>query len=198
MSHDHNNTRILPAHAWWGVNRKADPCRFSPSLLHKHLLSWGKGPHVVRLLQLLLCMPNPHWPPRSSQTAASLLFHSLQLQYVHKPQFIQHRVGPGMSASTRHNRNNVCSYTKSKVFIQLLGGLRPWQKVQCWSERGPSWFPLPRRLANVQWSVWVNSAGRKKSLIDDRKLFWPNVFELPQNVPLNVLSFCSQNTNDSG
>lgn len=57
MSHDQNNTRILPAHAWWGVNRKADPCRFSPSLLHKQLLSWGNGLNVVLLLQLLLCMP---------------------------------------------------------------------------------------------------------------------------------------------
>lgn len=112
MSHDHNNTRILPAHAWWGVNRKADPCRFSPSLLHKHLLSWGKRLHVVLLLQLFLCMPNPHHSPRSSQTAALLLFHSLQLQYVHKPQFTQHCVGPGMSALTRHNRNNVYFCTK--------------------------------------------------------------------------------------
>lgn len=136
MSHDHNNTRILPVHAWWGVNRKGELYRFSSSLLHKHLLSWGKRPHVAPLLQLLLSMPNPRWPPRSSQTVASLLFHSLQLQYVHKPQFIQHRVGPGMSALTGHNRNNVCFWTKTishthtqQGFYVTSRGLRPSQKV---------------------------------------------------------------------
>lgn len=66
-------------------------------------------------------------PPRSSQTVASLLFHSLQLQNVHKPQFIQHRVGPGTSALTSRNRNNVCSRTKNcfsynKVFYFTCRG----------------------------------------------------------------------------
>lgn len=57
MSHDQNNTRILQANAWWGVNRKADPCRFSPSLFHKQLLSCRNGLNVVLLLRLWLCMP---------------------------------------------------------------------------------------------------------------------------------------------
>lgn len=47
-------------------------------------------------------------------------------------------------------------------FYFTCRGLRPWQKVQCWSECGPSWFPLLLRLVNVQWSAWVNSAGRGK------------------------------------
>lgn len=51
---------------------------------------------------------------------------------------------------------------QQSFLFYLSGGWDPDKRSSVWSERGPSWFPLLLRLANVQWSAWVNSASRGK------------------------------------
>lgn len=72
---------------------------FLPLRPTSYLLFWREALSAVVLLQLELCTPNPRQPPRSSQTTASVLFRSLRLQYVHKPQFMQKCVRPGSVGS---------------------------------------------------------------------------------------------------
>lgn len=149
---------------------------------------------------LSLCMPNN---PPHRQDHHKPLPHSFSTAYSYS-MYTNHSLFSNvfeLAALTRHSRNNVCSDTKSisratGFAFYLEGRLRPWQKVQCWRERGPSWFPLLHRLANVQWSAWVNNAGRKKGLIDDRNLLGQMCLNCPkmslllkiQAAPVNLIS----------
>lgn len=174
MSHDHNNTRLLPAHAWWGVNRKADPCRFSPSLLHKHLLSWGEGGACGTAAPALALHAK-------SQPAAKIITRPLPRSFstaYSYSMYTNHSLFStvlDLACQPWHATIGTMSASAKRVSLMLQGfyftfrGAEALTKGSVFEWVWPSWFPLLHRL--VQWSAWVNSPGRKKGLIDDRKLF---------------------------
>lgn len=91
----------------------------------------------------------------------------------------------------RHKKHLSC------IKVWLGGGWGDWG-VNKRSSVSPSWFPLPHRLANVQWSAWVNNTGRKAGLTDDRKLYGQMCLNCPKMPSWVLHHFVLKNANRRG